>query len=309
MKIFIQRLTTIRKQVDGIYPKIADFSEWKIWSPWLIADPKTRINISENGKFYQWESPITGTGNMKIMEENKPSQIDMNLQFLKPMKSRSKVSFFLEPQGPNTKVTWTMEFNAPIFFIFWKKSMENFIGMDYERGLLMLKDYCETGNIPSYLTFSGIKNVASKKYIGIKTTCEMNQIDKHMSADFEQLFAFVNKEFDDVVTSGKGMSLYHKWDMAKKITTYTAAIEVKDFPPKIPLQFVKGTIPASKFYCIEHKGPYRYMANAWAVQMMHKRSKQFKANKGISPMELYHNSPKEVANTSDLITEVMMATK
>ena len=129
MKIFIQRLTAIHKQIDEIYPKIADFSEWKIWSPWLIADPKTRINISENGKFYQWESPITGTGNMKIMEENKPSQIDMNLQFLKPMKSRSKVSFFLEPQGPNTKVTWTMEFNAPIFFIFWKKSMENFIGI------------------------------------------------------------------------------------------------------------------------------------------------------------------------------------
>ena len=46
MKIFIQRLTTIHKQIDEIYPKIADFSEWKIWSPWLIADPKTRINIS-----------------------------------------------------------------------------------------------------------------------------------------------------------------------------------------------------------------------------------------------------------------------
>ena len=39
--------------------------------------------------------------------------------------------------------------------------MEAFIGMDYDRGLLMLKDLVEKGSVPSKLDFIGEQKIES----------------------------------------------------------------------------------------------------------------------------------------------------
>ena len=77
----------------------------------------------------------------------------MDLTFLKPWKSQAKVAFYLKEEGASTQVRWTIDSGIP-FFLFWmKKQMEIFVGMDYDRGLTMLKDLVETGSSNSTLTF------------------------------------------------------------------------------------------------------------------------------------------------------------
>ena len=52
--------------------------------------------------------------------------------------------------------------------------MTTFIGMDYERGLAMLKDYAETGKVPSNLEIKQESDYTGCDYVGIKTDCAIS---------------------------------------------------------------------------------------------------------------------------------------
>jgi hypothetical protein len=55
------------------------------------------------------------------------------------------------------------------WFLFWMISqMEVFIGMDYERGLKMLKEWIETGSILSTTKICGIESVGPLKMAGLR---------------------------------------------------------------------------------------------------------------------------------------------
>lgn len=78
--------------------------------------------------------------------------------------------------------------------MFWMKNMmEGFIGMDYERGLNMLKDYIEEGEVKSKLDWMGESDFPGAKYIGIKTTCDIDKMDDAMPEDFRKLEEYMKK--------------------------------------------------------------------------------------------------------------------
>ena len=136
-QLFIRKTILIEKDCSTVFKKINDFHHCAEWSPWLIADPKAKVNVDPNGKYYNWESPILGSGEMTIIHEEKEQSINCDLHFFKPWKSKAKVTFFLNPKDRGTEVVWTMKSSLP-FYLFWmKKQMEVFVGMDYERGLLL----------------------------------------------------------------------------------------------------------------------------------------------------------------------------
>ena len=122
----------------------------------------------------------------------------MNLTFLKPWKSKAKVWFELKEGNDGvTTLHWLMDSGLPIFLFWMSKSMTALIGMDYERGLSMLKDYIETGSVPSSLSMEGINNYEGCKYIGIKRGCDLSAIGTEMSKDFGKLNAWMegNKKY------------------------------------------------------------------------------------------------------------------
>lgn len=92
---------------------------------------------------------------MEVTGEVENQSISYDLRFLKPWKSQADVTIFLLEESDGTEVTWTMDMSLPIFLFWMKKAMEVYIGMDYERGLLMPKDLGETGSVPSRLEFLG----------------------------------------------------------------------------------------------------------------------------------------------------------
>ena len=65
-QLFIRKTIFIEKSVVEVFKLINDFHHWPKWSPWLIADPKVKIKVDPDGKYYNWESPILGSGEMSI---------------------------------------------------------------------------------------------------------------------------------------------------------------------------------------------------------------------------------------------------
>ncbi|MCB1123991.1 MAG: SRPBCC family protein, partial [Verrucomicrobiae bacterium] len=277
-----------------------DFHSWGKWSPWIIAEPDTRIDVASDGRSYSWEGEIVGSGNIRIDREEPGKAIYYTLTFLKPWKSTSPVSFLFEPEAAGVKLTWTMVGSMPFFLFFMTKMMGAFIGMDYDRGLSMLKDYIETGVVPSKLEFPGLQKTAGFSYIGLKTQCAVAGVGEAMRKDFDRICSFLGAEQGAFKNC---FAIYHKWDLVKGVGEYTACCPVDEAPQNLPEGFFAGDFPDCQAYLVQHTGPYRHLGNAWAAGMMHGRAKRFKQSKQLHPFETYQNDP---ATTPDreLVTNI-----
>lgn len=297
----VEKSIEIKVAPDVVYAFLSDFNNWRVWSPWLILEPESKVTVAPGGKHYAWDGKRTGSGEMKIEKENPPQRLDTTVTFLKPWKSTSSAWFELKAIASGTHLTWYMDSSLPFFLFFMKKMMTAYIGMDYTRGINMLKDYLETGAVPSQLTFKNVTDYAGCTYVGFRTTCTMDTIGEKMKADFGKLFAFTKDKPD--LLSGTPFSIYHKWDIVKNKVEYTAAFPVKTVPTILPAGAVTGSIPAVKVNTIAHTGNYKHLGNAWSAQYSMQQAKVFKWKKGIDPFETYLTMPGAVPE-NDQVTEV-----
>lgn len=300
-KINVNRSIEINAPIEQVFSKLNDFNHWQAWSPWLIMDPSTKVDVANDTKSYSWEGDRTGSGKMAITNESPNASIDYDLQFLKPWKSKAKVRFETKANGDSTTVSWSMDSSLPFFMFFMKKMMVAFIGMDYDRGLRLLKDYVEDGKVHSVLNFNGNERLNGFKYIGVKTSCTRETMGQKMSESLPQLTQYLNE--NGLQAAGAPFTQYHKWDMVNNHVEYVTGIPVADAPASVSGNFHVGEIPSTKVYTLEHKGPYMHLGNAWSTLYTMQRTKEFKLNKKIHPFETYHNKPGEVAD-DEIITQV-----
>ncbi|MCA6079100.1 SRPBCC family protein [Fulvivirga sedimenti] len=300
-KMHVERTIRIDAPVEKVYRTVNDFNHWTAWSPWLIMEPEASVTIADDARYYEWEGERVGSGNMRITNEKPYAVVDYDLTFLKPWKSTAKVRFEMHGHGDHSHVTWYMDSSLP-FFMFWmKKSMEAFVGMDYERGLNLLKDYVEYDKVGSKLEFKGFNEYSGCTYVGIRTACTRESLSSNMKNDFERLWSLVKN--NEGVLAGNAFSIYHKWDMVGNNIDYTAAIPVKDLDAKLPAGTFLGNIPPAKVHTIRHIGSYTHLGNAWTAQYSMKRSKSFKSARKIDPFEVYVNMPGDVPD-DQLITDI-----
>jgi hypothetical protein len=145
----IQRSASINAPAEKIFPFINDFRSWVEWSPWEKMDPELKRSFggaaSGQGALYEWEGQKVGKGRMEIAKISPPTNILINLDFLKPFEAHNIAEFTLEPMGNSTNVTWAMygpsPYIAKVMHIFF--SMDRMVGKDFETGLANLKTIAE----------------------------------------------------------------------------------------------------------------------------------------------------------------------
>lgn len=304
-KTRVQKSITIAASAEKVKSIVSDFNHWAVWSPWLILEPGCKVTVAPDGKMQEWDGKRIGSGNIKVIAETE-TVVNYELTFLKPWKSVAKTDFIIDSiDEQKTKLTWTMDGSLP-FFMFWMKTMmERLIGMDYDRGLLMLKDYIETGKVNVELEFLGESNYEGCTYVGVKSECTIDNIGEVMEGDFKKLGEF-SAENSNLLTD-ECFSIYHKFDFNKNRVVYTSCVGVKTIPNKLPQGFISGSVPATKVQTVRHVGPYELSGNAWSAIMAMDRAKEFKKNK-LHPMEFYRNNPMET-EPKDLISDIVMTVK
>jgi len=304
-KTHISRSKIINAPVNKVYKAVVNLEEWEAWSPWLIMEPNAKVTVADDKKSYSWAGKRVGEGHMAITETHENTSARYDLTFLSPFKSTAKVGMDMHKVEDGTHLTWTMDSQLH-FFMFWmKKMMETFVGMDYERGLNLLKDYVEDGEVHSKLKFLGTKDYAGCEYVGIKRGCTIENMPKLMQEDFERLGPWAAENGLD---PNQMFSIYHKFNPMKGQCNYTAAVPYKDKPAQMAADFITGSQPATKLYTLEHVGPYEHLGNAWSTIHNLIRSKEIKIVKGYHPFETYGNSPQD-SEPNDLITHINFAVK
>jgi uncharacterized protein YndB with AHSA1/START domain len=143
----VERSMIIDATPERVYVHIADFHQWIRWSPWEDIDPDLQRTYegaeSGTGAVYRWSgNRKAGEGRMEIIDATEPSKVQIDLVFEKPWKARNDTMFTISPQGSDrSRVTWSITgkktLMTKVMGIF--RSMEKFLGPDFEKGLSRLK--------------------------------------------------------------------------------------------------------------------------------------------------------------------------
>lgn len=304
-RFHVEKSVQIAAPIETVHGSLRDFRQWSEWSPWLIAEPECRVEYADDGKAYQWDGKIVGAGQLEVVGE-KAGSIDYRLTFTRPWQSVNASAFRLRESGGRTSVTWKMEGTLPWYLFFMKGMMTTYVGMDYQRGLDMLKDKLERGSVPSKLSFPGPRPREGFSYVATRRTCPIPDLGPKMAEDLARVHAWF--EENGTNAAGSPFSLYHKWDPGKQRVDYTTGIPVAEVPASLPDGLLGGEVPACTVYPVEHTGAYRHLGNAWSSGIMHGRAKVFQQSRKIVPFEVYENNPQEVAE-EDLRTVVSFPLK
>ena len=142
----VERSASMEAAPERVYAQIADFHNWTQWSPWEDVDPDLKRTysgaVTGQGATYAWSgNRKAGRGRMQITDATKPSTVHIDLVFEKPFKARNDTVFTIVPEGSGSRVTWSMTGKrtlvTKVMGVF--KSMDAFLGPDFEKGLARLK--------------------------------------------------------------------------------------------------------------------------------------------------------------------------
>lgn len=303
----VSESTIIDAPPEKVFQMVSDFGTWTTWSPWLCAEPNAEVCVSDDpnseGSVYAWRGEIVGQGEIEHQLLRPGQLIEDEIRFLKPFKSTSQVSFEFERAGDGTKITWNMNGSLP-WFMFWMVStMQTLIGMDYNRGLKMLKEYIETGSVASRTTIRGVETVGPIKMLGVRKTCTLDQIQSSMEDAISTTLRKLNA--GNQPADGEKISVYHHFDMKSKVFDYTAGVIVPKETGDAGLS--SWEISQSRALAVEHVGSYAHLGNAWSAAYQIARDKKLKQSK-VGAFEIYKNDPDQTA-PADLRTDVFLPLK
>jgi len=308
-KFHVQRSATINASPEKVFGTVADFGAWTTWSPWLCAEPEAKVTVSADpssvGSTYEWKGEVVGAGIIEHQKLEPGRLIDDEIRFIKPFASTSRVTFELKPAGEGTELTWHMNGSLP-WFLFWMlSSMEVFIGMDYERGLKMLKEWIETGEILSKTTILGVQPFEALTMAGVRKTCPISDIGPQMEAAFAAVHEKIQQH--NLPDAGPAVTLYHDMNVKKQTFDFTAGVVLRDTAGSFPDDLAVHSIPAGQAFCVEHVGSYEHLGNPWSAAHQHVRYKKLKCSK-VGGLEIYDNDPRETP-PAELRTRVVLPLK
>ncbi len=306
--IHVSRSCLIDAPKEQIRKVLMNFQKSTNWSPWLVIEPEAKIAFSDNqgevGSGFSWEGELVGAGQMKLIHADE-KDIQMKVHFLKPFKSVAKSIFTLEEHEGQTEVLWHIQSKLPWFMFFMTKKMEQFIGMDYERGLGMLKEYIETGKVETSIMIEGIVQMQGEKYVGIPNTCAIEDVGDVMKEDYTRLFDFIA---DNVITLEKmPFSIYHIFDIPNNKTEFISCIPYAGDAP-LPEGFIKGEFATQKAIKTVHTGSYKHLSNAWMAAMTYARINKIHTSSLVMGIEFYPNDPDNTPEEA-LTTEIFLPLK
>jgi len=148
-KFAIERATDIAAPPNVVFAHLDSPRAMDVWSPWVKMDPQQTLTHegpeSGVGAIEAWEGPEIGAGRLTITGVSPNEEVEMRLEFTKPMKATNRALFTLTPAGDGTRVTWRME--GTNNFVGKAASlvmnMDETVGGTFERGLADLKTLAE----------------------------------------------------------------------------------------------------------------------------------------------------------------------
>src|SRR5262249_7956240 len=145
----IERSTEIAAPPEVVYSHVESPKKMDEWSPFVKMDPDQKLSYagpeSGVGASESWEGPKIGAGRLTITDAEPSQEVEMRLEFTKPMTATNTAAYILTPAGEGTHVTWRMTGTNNFVgkAVSLVMNMDKNVGGTFEQGLATLKSLAE----------------------------------------------------------------------------------------------------------------------------------------------------------------------
>lgn len=313
----IDKTILIEKPVKSVYQVLSNFSLWTFWSPWLVLDPDCKITLSgaagSVGHSQEWKGGRVGSGQLVLKGISPHSRLELDLKLKRG--AVSKVWFELSQLSENqTQVHWKMAATVPWFLIFLKKFLVmpvlSQVGHDFERGLLLLKDFCETGSSgcrlefpKSQLTQSHLHRVDSFSMAGIPTSGALSQISELIQTACTKLYGPAGLLKDKSLK--EGICLCHDFDRMRDRVNFTIGNKLESSQTPLSEPLVGVHMESHDALMVTLVGPYKHLSTAWQAIKLLQKSLKYRPHPTIAPYEVYISDPLKTP-AQELTTQIYL---
>lgn len=232
-----------------------------------------------------------GQGEIEHQRLQNGRLIEDEIRFTKPFRSVSQVSFELQPAVNGTRITWNMRGKLPWFLFWMAPQMKAFIGMDYERGLKMLKEWIETGQIRSQTSILGIRSVGPLKMAGIRKASSLRDMQAAMKMGYQETKQRLSAA--DLPNEGEAISVYRRFDWKSQRCEFISGCLLPNSTDKLPSGLSLWSIPTINAFCVRHSGSDEHLRNAWNAARQNVRYRRLKQSRA-SAFEIHRHDPQKV---------------
>ncbi len=300
----VERSLTINAAPEAIFAEINNVKNFNNWSPWHSIDPNTEYTYEgpESGvdAKMSWTSDHqdVGSGSQWIVESVPNKLVKTNLVF-EGFEDPAEANFVLEPEGDQTKVTWTFDTEMSGLYKYFGLVMDGMLGPQYEQGLQNLKAVAEAK--PSYNIGIGVEEVPEIHYLSIlhtMTSENSDQISTIMGELFGELMGYMSS--NNIEMHGSAMTVYPRSE--ENSFDMECALPVEEEVQVSDDRIVFKTISSGKAVKAVHMGSYHLLEDT------HNTVNQYISDQGLqaagAPYEIYITDPSDEPDTSKWITQV-----
>ena len=254
----VDRTLLIDAPVDRVFQTIRNFKTWPQWSPWLMHAPECKLEYSDNyqdsGGHYRWDGKLVGAGTLTHVDIQQGLSIDQRIEFLRPFKSSSEVSWTFDPHDEQTRVHWIMRGSMPFLFRFMTPMMTEMVSKDYDLGLNLLNGYLNPQSEHPRIEFKGTTTLDDFCYARKTFSGGLEQLKQAMQEGFPALY---QQTSELKIVQGVPLSVYHRVDLKKDLFVCDIAIPVnrQSNGDNLDIAEFKGGL----YYQLDCQGDYRFL--------------------------------------------------
>ncbi len=304
----VQRSITINRPVAAVFEQVQDFRLWDAWSPWMLHDRGALSTIdrpTEVGGSSAWDSVKIGSGKTTHTAIVPNTSITQKLEFFKPFKSVSSVDWQLTETEGKTTVTWTMQSSMPLPMRPFIPMITRMVGLDFELGLGLMRGILDPSSEHPAIGFDGIVHTTAQ-------TCTVSRYEgllgkEHMGLAMGSLttgYPALYQKAQDRITGG-AIAAYHKVNVRKQSTVCDFGFPVSS----IAAGETALHIAAGPCFQVRYQGSYEFLGSAWNAAMGQAKMQKLKLDKSRPSLEIYLNTPDQVAHSNELVTLLQVPIK
>ena len=208
----VERSIVINAPVASVFEEVSDFNYNQRWSPWKEYDPAMQITIDgkpgEAGYKYRWRSANEKIGHGTLTRiKTEPDKAISNKLVFEDFNMEGYVDWTFETLAEGTKATWTNSGELPFVMRAMSGKMEKMMAPDLEKGLQLLKIYCESkpAQIPPINV--ELTSVQPFYYMAIRDSADVSTISNKLGMMFGEVMASMTKQ--GLQQSGSPFAIYY----------------------------------------------------------------------------------------------------
>jgi len=300
-----ERTITINENPQTIANKISTLGRWDEWSPWLNTGTESQTQSISPDSILSFNHILGGRVRLTkpaIKKVGEGYELNQTLNFDKPFECQSQITWTITPADSGSATNMVISGTLPFWYRALTQRLETILYMDVFRSLNLLKDYIELGYVESQTHIEGISTNPQLHYVGIRNSCQVEELDSTMQETFIELTRMM--QLNGIEESGT-LSCYYDFGInAEKKCEFLCAAIIDKPLENSPASMETGKIKESKVLKIKYNGDYRHISNAWVSGLTYIRAKGLKIRKNVPPHEIYINTDANSQSPNEWQTEL-----